>query len=235
MEFLETKYLYFILLGFTILYPLAQSFEKRIRLYKNLKSILIGAFVVVCIFVPWDVWFTKQEVWWFNESYVTGIKLFNLPIEEVLFFVFVPYACVFIYEVLNYFIKKDVFGKIARHFSVLLGFSLILLSFYYHSQLYTFITFLFTGLSLLITVFTKPKWLGRFYLTYFVSLIPFLLINGILTGSFIETPVVNYDESQIIGVRIITIPIEDSIYNLLMLLIMITVYEKFNSVYRLKS
>lgn len=235
MAFLETKYLYFMLLGFTILYPLAQSFEKRLKLYKKWKAIFAGIAVVLIVFIPWDIYFTGKNVWWFNDSYTTGIKLFNLPVEEALFFVFVPYACVFIYEVLNYFIKKDILQSSAKYLSLVFGFLLVGLSFYYLNQLYTFVTFLLTGLSLLITVLIKPKWLGRFFLAYFVSLIPFLLINGILTGSLIEAPVVNYDESQIIGVRIITIPIEDSVYNLLMLLLMITVYEKFNSIYRLKS
>ena len=89
MAFLETKYLYFYLLCFTILYPLAQSFERRLQLYKKWKAILTGVFAVLIVFIPWDVYFTNKAVWWFSEGYTTGVKLFNLPIEEVLFFVFV--------------------------------------------------------------------------------------------------------------------------------------------------
>jgi len=229
MQFLETKYLYFLLLAFTILYPLAQSFEKRLQLYKKWKSILFGITGVIVVFVPWDVYFTKNSVWWFNESYTTGVKLFNLPIEEVLFFVFVPYACIFIYEVLNYFIKRDVLGGISKIISFILGAGFMVIALIFNDQIYTFITFLLTGLALLVAGVVKPKWLGRFYLAYFVSLIPFLLINGILTGSLIESPVVNYDETQIIGFRLITIPVEDAIYNLLMLLIVFSIYERVNS------
>ena len=61
---------------------------------------------------------------------------------------------------------------------------------------------------------------------YVVSWLPFLLINGALTGSFTENPVVNYNSNEITNIRIFTIPIEDSIYNLLMLLIVVFVYEK---------
>lgn len=228
MQFLETKYLYFILLAFTILYPLAQSFEKRLQLYKKWKGILLGIVGVMVVFVPWDVYFTKNSVWWFNESYTTGIKLFNLPIEEVLFFVFVPYACIFIYEVLNYFIKRDVLGGISNIISFILGAGLMVMALIFNDQIYTFITFLLTGLALLVVGAVKPNWLGRFYLAYFVSLLPFLLINGILTGSLIESPIVNYDETQIIGLRLITIPVEDAIYNLLMLLIVFSIYERVN-------
>ena len=228
MTFLETKYLYFYLLCFTIMYPLAQSFERRLQLYRKWKAILVGIIVVLLVFIPWDIYFTNKAIWWFSEEYTTGIELFNLPIEEVLFFVFVPYACVFIYEVLNYFIKRDILGGISKYISLILGLTLIVLSILFNEQVYTFVTFLLTGLALLITVFTKPNWLGRFYLAYLVSLVPFLLINGILTGSLIQYPVVNYDLNEIIGWRIITIPVEDSIYNLLMLLIMISIYEKLN-------
>ena len=59
-----------------------------------------------------------------------------------------------------------------------------------------------------------------------MSLIPFLIINGFLTGSFSETPIVNYNPNQIIGLRIFNIPIEDTMYSLLMLLIVIAIYEK---------
>ena len=65
-----------------------------------------------------------------------------------------------------------------------------------------------------------------FFRTYLVSLIPFLLINGFLTGSFTENPIVSYNANHIIGIRIINIPIEDSMYCLLMLLIVIATYEK---------
>ena len=72
----------------------------------------------------------------------------------------------------------------------------------------------------------QPKWIGSFFRTYLVSLIPFLIINGFLTGSFNETPIVSYSPNHIIGIRILNIPIEDSLYCLLMLLIVIAVYER---------
>ena len=235
MMFLETNYLYFILLAFTLSYPLAQSFEKRIKLYTKFKYIAISILTVLFIFIPWDIYFTHQGVWWFNNSYIRGITLFNLPIEEVLFFVIVPFACVFIYEVLNYFIKKDIFKLLARPLSAIMSIILLLLSYVYLDNLYTFICFSITGITLLTAVVINPKWLSRFLLAYIVSLLPFLLINGILTGCFIASPIVNYNPNEIIGLRIITIPIEDFVYNLLMFLILIGVYEKSSSFYQLKS
>jgi lycopene cyclase domain-containing protein len=68
-------------------------------------------------------------------------------------------------------------------------------------------------------------WLGRFYLGYVVSLIPFLMVNGLLTGSFLEEPIVWYNDAENLGLRIGTIPVEDSVYMLLLLMMNTTIYE----------
>ena len=96
----------------------------------------------------------------------------------------------------------------------------------YSDKLYTLVCFSLTSLSLFILSLYNPNWIGSFFRTYLVSLIPFLLINGFLTGSFTENPIVSYNANHIIGIRIINIPIEDSMYCLLMLLIVIATYEK---------
>jgi lycopene cyclase domain-containing protein len=235
MKFLESHYLYFYLLLFTIVYPIAQSFERRIQLYKKFKFIGFSIISILLVFIPWDIYFTKKGVWWFNTDYITGLNIYNLPIEEVLFFVCVPFACIFIYEVLNYFIKADLLLKIARPFLMTTSVILVFSSILFNHQLYTFVCFLITGISIFIVTAINPKWISRFLLAYLVSLIPLLLVNGILTGSLIESPVVNYNPNEIIGLRILTIPIEDFIYNLLLFLILIGVYEKTSSFYRLKS
>jgi len=227
MNLLESKYLYLGLLILSISYPLAQSFESRIRFYKNWKPLFLSIFFMMVLFIPWDVWFASESIWWFKKEYILGIKFFNLPVEEWLFFIIVPYACVFIYEVLNFYVKKDVFRPIAKPFFIIFGISLLILGGVYFPNYYTSITFVLTGVYSLFIAYKGPVWIGRFLLTYVVSLFPFFLVNGVLTGCFTNSPIVNYNVQQIIGFRIFTIPIEDSIYNFLMLLIVIYFYEKF--------
>lgn len=226
MSILESKYLYLGLMIFSIGYPLAQSFEWRLRLFKKWKAIFSGIFIMCCLFIPWDIWFTEMGVWWFRDDYITGLKIFGLPLEEWLFFIIVPYACVFIYEVLNYFVTTDYFGRIAKSVFFFISVTLICYGLVYANNYYTAITFLLTGLATLILAIKNPVWIGRFLFMYLVSWLPFLLINGALTGNFTDNPVVNYNPDEIIGLRITTIPIEDSVYNLLMLLIVISIYEK---------
>ena len=235
MAFLESKYLYFMLLAFTIVYPISQSFEYRIQMYKKFKFLGFAISMMMLVFIPWDIYFTEEGIWWFNSSYITEIYIFNLPVEEVLFFIFVPFACVFIYEVLNYFIKVDLLASIVRPFLVLLSICLLFLAMQYSGQLYTFVCFSSTGIALIVILLINPIWLGKFLFAYFVTLIPFLFVNGILTGSLIVSPVVNYNDAEIIGLRILTIPVEDFVYNLLMFLLVIAAYEKSSLIGQPKS
>ncbi len=181
---------------------------------------------MMAIFIPWDVWFTHEGVWWFNDKYISGYKFFLLPIEEWLFFIIIPFCCVFVYEVLNYTIKKDFLNKAARPFFLLLSSFLILLASVYHQQLYTFVTSIATAIVLLFFIYKNPLWKGRFLLMYLIIWFPFLLVNGVLTGGHTSEAVVNYNPEEFIGLRVFTIPIEDSIYNLLMLLMVVWAYER---------
>ena len=210
----------------SLAYPLARSFERRIYYYKKWKFLLTSILLMMLLFIPWDIWFTHWSVWQFNNDYICGLKLFLLPIEEWLFFIIIPFACVFIHEVLNYFFNKELepsaYVKISFLLALILAFSSVIWS----DKLYTLVCFSLTSVSLFILSIYKPRWIGSFFRTYIISLIPFLIINGFLTGSFNETPIVSYSSNHIIGIRIMNIPIEDSIYCLLMLLIVIAVYER---------
>jgi lycopene cyclase domain-containing protein len=60
-------------------------------------------------------------------------------------------------------------------------------------------------------------WLNKFYFSYLVLLIPFTIVNGILTGTGLEEPVVWYNDLENMGFRILTIPFEDVFYGMLLI------------------
>jgi lycopene cyclase domain-containing protein len=74
-------------------------------------------------------------------------------------------------------------------------------------------------LSLQIFKFKKLK---TFTLSFILSTIPFLIFNGLLTA----IPVVIYNRSENLGVRLFTIPLEDVFYGMLLILINTLIYQK---------
>ena len=80
-------------------------------------------------------------------------------------------------------------------------------------------------------VISKNNILQKFYITFLVILIPFFIVNGILTGSFIQNEVVWYNNAENLGIRLFTIPIEDSFYAFSMLFSNLILIEKFKKVF----
>lgn len=224
---IEETWYYLLINLFVILIPLMRSFEPRIAYAKSFKALFAGIFVAMLLFIPWDVIFTINGFWGFNPRYLSGVYLFSLPLGEWMFFVTVPFACVFIYRVLNYFIKNDVSPRMSGMLNnFLITFSFAFAVFHY-DKWYTFITFLLLGAFLsLHQYFWRTWWLGNFYRAYLVILIPFFLVNGILTGSWIEEEIVWYNPEQMMGTRIGTVPFEDAFYGMLLILLVTTVYEQ---------
>ncbi len=175
------------------------------------------------LFITWDAAFSYIGVWSFNENYTLGINILWLPIEEWLFFITVPFACVFIYECLNTYFPNEFFNKRARLLNLILFILCLITYFTFPGKLYTAITALFTGFALLIHLLflRKNKYMGNFYRAYLVAIIPMLVVNGLLTSK----PVVIYNELEKTSFRIGSIPWEDFLYNLLMFLMVVGFYE----------
>ncbi|MCG8698087.1 MAG: lycopene cyclase domain-containing protein, partial [Bacteroidales bacterium] len=77
---------------------------------------------------------------------------------------------------------------------------------------YTLVVFLVIAAYTVFSYIFARKVLQRYLAIFPVLFIPFLIVNGILTGTGIEQEVFSYDESRIIGVRIFTMPAEDGVY-----------------------
>ena len=215
-------YLYLYLNIFTIAFPLLLSFDRKVAFYKRWYALWPAILVNAVLFIVWDVIFTQAGVWGFNEAYLIGVDFLGLPLEEILFFITVPYACVFIYDVLNAYIKEDLLGPYAKGIAFLLIMVLPLVAIFNVERAYTSVTFVLLALGLLLHLkYFSTRFLGRFFLAYLVHLVPFLMVNGVLT----YLPIVWYNNAYNLGVRIISIPVEDTMYSMLMLLVTISVYE----------
>ena len=222
------NFTYLIVLIAAIAVPLLLSFDKKVRYYKNLKYIFPAILITAAIFWIWDIKFTLAGVWSFNPKYILGSRIKGMPVEEWLFFIFIPYSCVFIYEVLKYYLKNYEYARLFQIFSLVLIVGFGLISYFFRQQAYTYMTFLFSAIYLTYTILRnrfKPH-LTKFYFSYFVSVLPFLVVNGILT----TLPVVEYNPAHILNIRILNIPAEDFSYLFLMLLMVTTIYETLKEV-----
>lgn len=223
---MDKSYTYLLINFFTILFPLILSFDKKVGFYKKWKYIAPGLVFTGGLYLIWDSIFTFQNVWSFNDDYILGIKFFGLPLEEMLFFVTVPFACIFIYECLICYFKLNISKKLVRYISVFLLALSLILALLYADKLYSIINFLTLAIVLLYTLM-KPIELdmGKFYVAYAVSLIPFYIVNGILTA----IPIVSYDNAQNMAFRIGTIPFEDHFYSMSLILLNLIFFEYFRN------
>ncbi|NND76750.1 MAG: lycopene cyclase domain-containing protein [Flavobacteriales bacterium] len=224
------NYFYLFLDIISISFPLLATFDKRISYYKDLKYLFPAMLITGGVFITWDVLFTQWGVWGFNSKYLIGIDIFNLPMEEWLFFLCIPYASIFIYASLKYFKKGFINSFNSKWVSYILSAILIILAITFLDRAYTATTFFaLAAFILTLELLIKPKWLSHFYVSYIWVLIPFFVINGFLTGSFIEEQVVWYNNAEQIGIRMGTIPIEDTFYGMLLILMNVSLFEYFKS------
>jgi lycopene cyclase domain-containing protein len=93
--------------------PFIAGFDKRLKFYRNWKYLFPAMLGTMLVFIPWDMLKTSLEVWGFNPVHLQGIYLVNLPVEEWLFFIAIPYACLFTYHAFEYLIPKDYLGPYA--------------------------------------------------------------------------------------------------------------------------
>lgn len=216
--------------------PLLLSFDKKVHFYTYWKTLIPAILIIGSVFVAWDIYFTDIGVWGFNPEYLSGISFFNLPIEEVMFFFTIPYACVFIYEVVKAYFPKFRPVKFSYLFSLLFTITCIVLGVIYHDNWYTSVALFGAGLVNWIVYFGfTPKWYPYFIVAFLITQVPFLIVNGVLTGVATEDPVVWYNAEEIMGFRILSIPVEDIFYNFLMLFSIVIIHEYLSNLWDQKT
>jgi len=205
-----------------ILFPLILSFDKNLTYYKKLPHLLFSISVVSTAYIIWDSVATERGDWAFNPEHLIGISFFGLPIEEIFFFITVPYSCIFIYETVKFYVKEKEI-RVNKIFYWIVAVSLIIVGIIFNYQHYTFTVTIFTALFFILVLLIKPQILSSFHywLTIMISFIPFLIVNYFLTS----IPIVTYNDASFFGKRFITIPLEDFLYSFSMISLWILFYE----------
>ncbi len=213
------KSLYILLNLGSFIVPFLFSFHPRLKFYKHWKHLFLAILITMLIFIPWDVIFTVNGFWGFNPAYYLEYTIFSLPIEEWLFFICIPYACIFTHYSLQHLVPNmRLSTKTTKTISYILLLIFTLGAIVFHDKWYTVIDLGYGAILLVIVLKISPKILESYYLTFLVMLIPFFIVNGVLTGSWITDQVVWYNDAQNLGIRMGTIPVEDSVYAFTMIL-----------------
>lgn len=202
--------LYSILLLASVAVPLGLSFDKKLQFYKQWKYLFPSIIIVAALYIAVDVYFTKIGVWGFNVRYYSNCTLLGLPIEEWLFFMVIPYASIFLHDsIVLYFNKFQTTQKPANILTLILIVLSVLLLIFNSEKAYTMYILSTIVVVLILSFFDSSETTRTFYATFLIILVPFVVVNSILTGSFIDEPVVWYNNSENLGIRFLTIPVED--------------------------
>lgn len=97
---------YLTILILSLIIPFLASFWPPLHFYRNSKSLIISIFLIALMFGAWDILATARGHWTFNPNGVGRLRIFNLPLEEVLFFIVIPFCCIFTWEAMNYIKKR---------------------------------------------------------------------------------------------------------------------------------
>ena len=175
------------------------------------------------------MWFTAKGVWWFNTDYTLGIVIAGLPLEEWLFFICIPFSCVFTYYCLDKFYKMEWlsgFNNLIVFVTVIVCSVVALL---HYDKIYTLVTAIATILTLIYLHFiVRAKWISKASFVFSVLMLGFFPVNGVLTGFGLESPIVNYNPNNFLGIRMITIPIEDAVYGYTQFLLVLYFFKLFS-------
>jgi lycopene cyclase domain-containing protein len=197
---------------FTLAGPLALSFDRRVRFVQYVGAIVRSIPIVALPFLVWDLFFTLWGVWGFSDRHTVGLSFGGLPLEEILFFFVVPYAVLFIYECLRVYLPAAVAASSSweRPLLGVVAGALLIGAILFSGLAYTGVVFGWGAVTTLAYLkFAPPGRERLFLLAYLVHLIPFGMVNGVLTA----IPVVWYDDTENLGLRVGTIPFEDFWYS----------------------
>ena len=222
--------------------PFVASFDRRVAFVKDWKAFWPACLLTMAGFIAWDVWFTSQGIWGFNEAHLMGWRLLGLPIEEWLFFITVPYACVFTYTCFKKYLPISPLGLGHRSLTTAMAGLCMALALGFSDRAYLGLTSGLCAIWLVGTLVRWRPWMGHFWFSYAVLLVPFVISNGVLTGldfwsypllhndpSIIADHIVWYNNDHNSGWRVFSMPADDLLYGLLLIGVNVSLFEAFSA------
>ena len=92
-----------LILFLSIIIPFTFSFHPKIKFNRRFHIAICSILIVSIPFIIWDMIFVKNGIWGFNKNHISGFYIYNLPIEELLFFFIIPFCCVYTHHLIEKF------------------------------------------------------------------------------------------------------------------------------------
>lgn len=188
--------------------------------WPNFFAALSSILPVGILFLIWDHLVTGW--WWrFNDNYITGLKIGRLPIEEVLFFLIIPWSCLIIWENLESRFDGVIDMNVERIvilIGVIVGLIGLSREWWYTASV---------GLALILVVIMSEllgNWLRKKACWIFMSCV--VVLTTIFNGYLTARPIVIYESLTMSGLRLGTVPFEDIVYGLVLMSAIVVLYRK---------
>lgn len=89
---------YLLLMAGCLLITLPLELVLGARVYRRPVRLLLAMLPMLVIFVAWDILGIVRNHWWYNETFISGIHLGPMPIEELIFFIVIPICGLLTYQ-----------------------------------------------------------------------------------------------------------------------------------------
>ncbi len=202
--------------------PLALSFDRKVAFWKKGPQVAAAILAVVVVFGAWDSWMASRGIWEFNPEHAGTWRFLHLPLGEWLFFICVPYACLFVLACVRSYFQDRAWGLKRR--MVMIGvFIFFVFAWLFREKGYTWSVFLSAGLAIMALDVWVPATLRsrNFWVALGLTYVPFVIANGVLTG----LPIVLYDNTQNLAIRVGSIPAEDFVFSFSMLALAVLIQD----------
>ncbi|MBK9270648.1 MAG: hypothetical protein IPM48_03555 [Saprospiraceae bacterium] len=194
------------------------------------KKWMISILMASIPFIIWDYFFSKMGIWGFNSKFITSFIPLGFPIEEVLWFPVIGICSLFVHELLlHYKPLKTEYN--ARRGMIFIGVAALVLSVFNMDKMYTSLA------SLSVAGVVYLYWMKRFGALFILAIrsfvlliIPMVLFDGYLTGMFTAEGLVIYHPEEYLGLRIISIPVEDFLFGFSFILSIIWIQKIYHKI-----
>lgn len=218
-----TKLTYLLLQLIFLITPSVIMLTRKGRFPFRLGHALAASIFNGFLFILWNHRFIQAGIWEYNSNYITSIKLWEVPVEEWIFLIFIQLSFSFSYEWAKQILLKKNTPKLIRYSNLIILVGSALIAYFFRNHLFTFFTFFLLFIYFGYTVFRKQFSIcfKAYFLSFTILLLTFVPYSWLQS----QLPVVIHNPNHILNIGTLPFPIERIAYVFLLLLIHTTLYD----------